>query len=225
MSQVSLIARDGHQLGAYRAQPAGPARGALVVIQEIFGVTQHIRDVCDGYAADGYLAIAPALFDREERGLELSYAAEGFRRGAPIARKLDAKLTQLDLEAARDACAADGGGMKIGVIGFCYGGTLAWLSAVQLDGVACAVGYYGSYIARMNHLQPRVPVMLHFGERDALIPPTDVEQIRSAHPEVAVHVYAADHGFNCDHRASFDAAAAALARSRTLAFFGKHLSG
>lgn len=224
MSQLALTAQDGHQLAAYCARPKGTPLGGVVVIQEIFGVNPHIREVCEGYAADGYVAIAPALFDRDERGLELPYDAEGFRRGGPLARKLDPRQTLLDLQAAVQACAADGGALKVGVVGFCYGGTLAWLSAAQLDGIVCAVGYYGSHIVRMLELQPRVPVMLHFGERDEMIPLSAVEQIRSAHPALNIHVYAADHGFNCDHRASFDAAAAALARTRTLGFLREHLS-
>jgi carboxymethylenebutenolidase len=220
---IRCEADDGHVLDAWRATPGGPPRGGVVVIQEIFGVNAHIREVAEGFAAEGFVAVAPALFDRVERGVELDYDEAGIARGADLARnRLDHERTLADVAAAVPA-AAEGG--TVGVVGYCFGGLLAWLAACRLDGVAAASSYYGGGVARFASLQPRCPVILHFGARDAHIPPEDVEAVRSAHPECPVHVYDADHGFACDHRGSFDAAAEALARQRTLALFGEHLAG
>lgn len=220
---IRLEAADGFRPEAWLAAPEGTPQGAVVVIQEIFGVNAHIREVCEEFADDGYLAIAPALFDRVERGIELDYDADGIARGADIARnRLDHENCLQDLAAAVDAAAAGG---RVGVVGYCFGGLLAWLAACRLDGIACAACYYGGGIAGFAELQPRCPVILHFGERDAHIPQADVDRIRRAHPELEVHVHDADHGFNCDHRDSFDATAAASARERTLALFAEHLAG
>ncbi|XOV88627.1 MAG: dienelactone hydrolase family protein [Pseudomonadota bacterium] len=219
--QIVLTASDGFELDAYLATPAGPPVGCIVVIQEIFGVNQHIREVSDGFAEDGFLALAPAIFDRAEKGVELGYEGSDIATGAGIARgKLDHGKTLLDLQAAIDYLQPKG---KVGVVGYCFGGLMTWMCACKADNLSCAVGYYGGGIAGAIELVPQVPVMLHFGNLDAHIPLSDVNDISKAHPEVAVHVYDADHGFNCDHRASFDAAAAATARQRTLEFFAQHL--
>jgi carboxymethylenebutenolidase len=216
-----IQARDGFTLGAYRAEPDGPARGAVVVIQEIFGVNSHIRAVADGYAAAGYLAIAPQIFDRVERNVELGYTDQDMAAGIELARKrLDLHLALQDVQAAVDAVAGQG---RVGVVGYCFGGLLAWLAACDLTGVAAAVSYYGGGVAGVADRQPRCPVMLHFGSRDAHIPLDDVERLRAAQPAAQVFVYPADHGFNCDQRASYDQAAAELARERSLAFFAEHL--
>jgi carboxymethylenebutenolidase len=221
--RIELTAADGFTLGAWRATPAGAPKGAVVVVQEIFGVNAHIRDVTEGYAADGYLAIAPALFDRVEADVELGYDEAGMARGIDIARgRLSVDDALLDIGAAVRAAAAGGG---VGVVGYCFGGLLAWLAACRVDGVACASSYYGGGVAGVADLEPRCPVIFHFGALDAHIPAAQVEQVRSARPECPVHVYDADHGFNCDHRASYDAAAAGLARERTLALFDAHLGG
>lgn len=220
---TQLIATDGFTLGAYEATPDGEARGGLVVIQEIFGVNQHIRGVCDGYAADGFVAIAPALFDRAERDLELGYDQTAQGRGIEIAMQtLEQEQTLLDLQAAIDEAGRHG---KVGVVGYCWGGLMAWLSAGRLEGVAAAVGYYGGGIAGYAAETPACPTMLHFGENDAHISMSDVAKVREAQPQVEVHTYDADHGFNCDHRDSYDEAASRLARERALAFFTLHLAG
>lgn len=220
-NKIELVARDGFKLDAYEVKPAADPKGAIVVIQEIFGVNSHIREVADGFARAGYVAIAPAIFDRAEKGVELGYEGDDITRGASIARgKLDMTNTLMDLQAAIDYAGQFG---KVGIVGYCFGGLLAWMCAAKAAGLACASGYYGGGIINANDLEPTVPTILHFGNKDAHIPMTDVEQIKTAHPDVAVHIYDADHGFNCDHRASYDAAAAELARGRTLALFSEHI--
>lgn len=217
---IDLTAGDGFKLAAYRADPVGTPRGALVVAQEIFGVNSHIRSVCDGYAADGYVAIAPALFDRCERAVDIGYTAPDVTRGRELKARASLDGALLDIAAARDAVAAAG---KAGVIGYCWGGYLAWMAAARLPGFACAVPYYGGGMTDAIAEQPKCPVMAHFGERDAHIPVAGVRALAAAHPEAQVFIYAADHGFNCDQRGSYDAASAALARERTLAFLRQHV--
>jgi len=217
---IELKAQDGAAVSAWLATPAEPARGAVVVVQEIFGVNHHIRSVADRFAEAGYLAVAPAIFDRVERGVELGYNDEGRARGMAIVGKVDREAALLDVAAAVERVAAAG---KVAVVGFCYGGTIAWLASARIPGVGAAVGYYGGGVIGLKDLQPRAPTMLHFGERDAHIPVTGVKQVEAAHPAVPVHLYPADHGFNCDERASYDAPSAALAWRRTLDFLGQHL--
>jgi carboxymethylenebutenolidase len=219
--KIRIRAADGFEMNAYRVDPAGPAKGAVVVIQEIFGVNAHIREVAEGYAAEGYVAVAPQLFDRIARDVELGYNEADMGKGIELAfQKLDPKLALLDLQAAIDAAAAYG---KVGVVGYCFGGLMTWRAAYQLDGVAAAVSYYGGGVAAEADRQPKCPVMMHFGENDAHIPMSDVNRVKEAQAEAQVFVYPADHGFNCDHRASFHPESAHLARSRTLAFFAEHL--
>lgn len=219
---ISLTARDGHQLGAYVARPEGATKGRLVVIQEIFGVNIHIRDVCDGFAADGYTAIAPALFDRVEPGVELDYDGDGVDRGRDMRGEIGWEAVVNDMEAARAHIAAEGAG-PLGLVGYCWGGSVAWVGALELD-FACAVGYYGGQIIEFNDREPKCPTMLHFGEVDAAIPLDDVEKIRAAHPKVPVHIYeGAGHGFNCDRRGSYNEEGSRIARVRTMAFFAEHL--
>ena len=218
-----LRAADGFTLGAYEALPEDGAevRGGVVVIQEIFGVNAHIREVCDGYARDGYAVIAPQIFDRAERDVELGYEADDMTRGIGIAFEgLDRANTLQDLQAAVDEVGKHG---KVGLVGYCFGGLLTWVGACELEGVACASAYYGGGIAGELGRAARCPTIMHFGELDAHIPMSDVEKIKAALTDVDVYVYPADHGFNCDHRASHDAASAATARKRTLAFFERHL--
>ena len=217
--QETLQAADGHRLAAYRAVPAGKPRGALVVVQEIFGVNSHIRAVADGYAADGWLAIAPAMFDRVERGIELGYTPADIERGRELKGGCSNDHALLDIAAAVDTVRSAG---KVAVIGYCWGGTLAWLAACRQPGLAAAVSYYGGGIGELVDLTPRCPVLAHFGERDASIPLTVPEALRKAHPEVEIHIYPAGHGFNCDQRGSFDAPSAKLARERSLAFLNAH---
>jgi len=214
-----LTAADGHRLQAYEAAPAGAARGGVVVVQEIFGVNDHIRRVADGYAADGYHVIAPALFDRVRPGIELGYADADIAEGRKIRGQLSFEQALADVEAARKAL-GDG---KTGIVGYCWGGTVTWLAAARIAGFAAAASYYGGGIGQFAAEHPRCPTQCHFGEKDHAIPHTEVAAVRDANPGVEVYTYPAGHGFNCDARASFDAAAAKLARERTLAFFRKHI--
>jgi carboxymethylenebutenolidase len=219
-TMIELSAADGFRLAAYRADPEGPPRGGLVVVQEIFGVNSHIRNVCDGYAADGYQVIAPALFDRYERGVDLGYTAADIALGREYKAKANADAALLDVEAARAAVAAAG---RVGVVGYCWGGFITWLAACRLKAVACAVPYYGGGMLDAVDEQPKCPVIAHFGERDHVLPVAGVRTFAAAHPDVGVCLYAADHGFNCDQRASYDAAAATLARQRTIDFLRRHV--
>jgi carboxymethylenebutenolidase len=222
MGEMStLTAEDGHRLAAYRATPTGTSRGGLVVVQEIFGVNSHIKRTCDGFAADGYVALAPALFDRVERDYETGYTPADVERGRAVRGKLTIDDAVKDVRAAvRELAKASA---KVGVVGYCFGGTIAWLAATRIDGVAAAVGYYGGGVADAAQEKPRCPVMLHFGETDASIPKEHWEKVRAHHPGVPVHVYPAGHGFNCDERGSYHAESARLARERTLAFFRQHV--
>jgi carboxymethylenebutenolidase len=220
-NSIELTGADGFTFSAYLAKPTGEPKGRVVVIQEIFGVNNHIREVCDGYAEAGYVALAPALFDRVKRGIELGYEGDDMTQGIEIAMgKLEMPNTMSDVQAAIDYLAGDG---KVGVVGYCFGGLLTWLSAASANNIACASGYYGGGIAQSIEKAPKVPTILHFGELDAHIPMPDVKSIDEAYPEVMVYIYDADHGFNCDHRSSFNESAAALARQRTLVFFEQHL--
>lgn len=219
--RIALAAKDGTSIGAWEATPPGLIKGHVVVIQEIFGVNNHIRNVVDRLAADGYRAVAPCFFDRLEPGVELTYTPEGIARGRELVTRLATDRPLADMEAAI-AYLRGSGAPRVGITGFCWGGTMTWLAAARLH-VDCAVGYYGGGIYANRGLAPRCPTMLHFGDKDAHIPPEHVEAIRDAHPEVVVHVYAADHGFHCDERASYDADAARQAYARTLAFFAEHL--
>ena len=217
---IELTSPDGFRLSAYRAEPAGTPRGGLVVVQEIFGVNAHIRSVCDGYAADGYLAVAPALFDRYQRGVDWGYSPEDIARGREVRAQADAAAALMDIVAARDAAAKAG---PVGIVGYCWGGFIAWLAAARVDGFAGAIAYYGGGMPDAAGEQPRCPVLAHFGEQDAMIPVAGVRALAAAHPAMEVHLYAAGHGFNCDQRASFDPAAATLARERSLAFLRRHV--
>ncbi|HEU0029091.1 MAG TPA: dienelactone hydrolase family protein [Kofleriaceae bacterium] len=217
---TELTAADGHTFAAYRAEPAGTPRGGIVVVQEIFGVNHHIRAVTDSFAHDGYLAIAPALWDRQERGVELGYDASGVAKGRQYKARANLDAAMLDVTAAIQAVAPAG---KVGIVGFCWGGFVTWVAAARLDGLACAVPYYGGGILDHADLEPRCPVLGHFGERDAMIPAKGVRALAAQHPQHRFELYDADHGFHCDERGSFDGVAAKLARERTLAFFRTHV--
>jgi carboxymethylenebutenolidase len=219
---VTLKAADGHELSAYVARPDGEPVAGLVVVQEIFGVNAHIRSVADGYAKDGFLAVAPALFDRIERGVELGYDGADMQKAMGFIPKLDTEKALADLAAAM-VFAGSATAKKVGVIGYCFGGTLAWLAATRLH-PAAAVGYYGGRIANYSGETPSAPVMLHFGKQDAHIPAEEVEKVHAAHPEVEIYWYDAGHGFNCDARGSYNKEAAHKARLRSLRFIEKHLA-
>ena len=217
---IELRADDGFKGVAYRADPAGKPRGGLVVAQEIFGVNSHIRNVCDGFAADGYLAVAPALFERHERGVDLGYTPDDVARGREIRGRVSVDSALADIAAAR-AVAAEAG--KVGVVGYCWGGLLAWLAAARVPGFACAIAYYGGGMPDAIGEQPRCPVMAHFGEKDPQIPLAGVKALAAAHPTAQVFTYPADHGFNCDQRGSFHADSSKLARERSLSFLRQHV--
>jgi len=219
---MTLTAADGHTLSAYRADPKAPSKMGLVVLQEIFGVNSHIRSVADRFAADGFVAVAPALFDRVAPGIEMGYGPEDIVRGRETRAKVTMEQALADTQAA--VAALNEEGLKVGVVGYCWGGSLAWGAATRLAGVACAVGYYGSAIPDMADEKPRCPVMLHFGELDQSIPLDRVEIIRAKQPDVPLFVYSgAGHGFSCDARAAYHEASAAKARERTLDLFRQHL--
>jgi carboxymethylenebutenolidase len=217
---LTLTAKDGHKFGVYRADPSGTPRGALVVIQEIFGVNGHIRRVTDGFAQQGYVAVSPALFDRVEQGIELGYDPKSIESGRDIRTKVPLDGTLADLQATIDYAKPFG---KVGVVGYCWGGSLAFLAATRLDSVAAAVGYYGGMIAAHAQEKPRVPVILHFGDQDQSIPMSDVEKVKQARPDVPIYVYNAGHGFNCDERGSYNAEATKVALERTLKFFAEKI--
>lgn len=220
-SMIELQASDGHKFAAYRAEPAGKPRGGLVVIPEIFGVNKHIKAVADGYAADGYLVVAPAMFDRAQRNYDTGYSQPEIQAGVAIMQKLDWKQTMQDAAASVEAAKAAG---KVGIVGYCWGGTVAWVSAARLAGLACAVPYYGGGMPGFIGEKPRCPTLCHFGEQDQSPTLEQARAIAKAHPEITAHYYAgAGHGFNCDHRPSYNAEAAKLARERTLAFLRQHL--
>jgi len=220
MTMLELTASDGHVLAAYRAEPAGAPRGALVVVQEIFGVNRHIRAVSDGFAQDGYLTIAPAMFDRVERGVDLPYSPAGVQQGRALKAKAPLAGALADVTAAVGAVAHAG---KVGIVGYCWGGYVTWMAAAEVAGLACAIPYYGGGILENADIAPRCPIQGHFGERDAGIPAAVVRELAARHPEAEIHLYAADHGFMCDERGSYDAPAAKLARERTLAFLRRHV--
>ena len=222
---IDLTAPDGFVFPAYEVRPAGPAKGAVIVLQEIFGLNAHIRAVADGYAAEGYLAIAPATFHRVRQGVELGYQPGDMAAGSTLkaaVEALPAPGVLADIQAAVNHASKAG---KVGVVGYCWGGLLTWRSACLLTGVSAAAPYYGGGMTMPAEAArtPVCPVLCHFGDKDHWITLDTVQAFRAAQPEVQVHIYHADHGFNCDHRGSYDAAAAALARERTLSFFAQHL--
>jgi carboxymethylenebutenolidase len=217
---IELTAADGFKLAAYRADPAGKARGALVVAQEIFGVNSHIKSVCDGFAADGYVAIAPALFDRYERGVDIGYTPADIAKGRELKGKTTIDAALRDVAAARDA----GVLFRQGRRGRLLLGRLRRVDdGLAPPGICLRDPYYGGGMLEASGEQPKCPLIAHFGERDANIPVAGVRELAAAHPEAQVYIYPADHGFNCDQRASYDAAAAKLARERTLAFLQRHV--
>jgi len=218
---VKLTAADSFKLGGYRADPSGKPKGAIVVIQEIFGVNSNIRATCDKFAADGYVAIAPALFDRTKPGFESGYSPAEVEEARKFIAKPDLEAFLRDTQAAIDEVKGAG---PVGIVGFCLGGSVAFLAATRLNGLKAAVGYYGGMIAKFADEKPKVPVMLHFGATDPSIPLADVETIKQKRPDVEVHVYeGAGHAFSNSDRTNFHAPSAELAGKRTRDFFAKHL--
>lgn len=216
---IRLKARDGHELDAYLAEPNGSARAGLVVVQEIFGVTGHIERVADRYAAEGYRAIAPAMFDRIKRGITLPYT--DIEQGRAYMQQLKWPDTLADVEAAADAVRGAG---TVAIVGYCWGGTVAHVAASELE-LDAAISYYGGGVARMLDKTPRCPIVYHFGDRDGAIPMADVQKIVAAYPNAKVHVYkGAGHGFNCDERASYSEADARVAFNRSIEFLREQTS-
>jgi carboxymethylenebutenolidase len=218
----SLVASDSFKLGAYRAEPSGTAKGGIVVIQEIFGVNHHIRAVCDRLAAQGYAAIAPALFDRQQPDFESGYSPDEIANARKFVANPDWGAMMRDTQAAIDEAKKFG---PAAIAGFCMGGTIAFLAASKLNGLSAAIGFYGGQIAKNADQQPKIPVQLHFGEKDASIPMSDVEIIKQKRGgDCEIYVYPdAQHGFNCEERGSYNEAAAKLARERARAFCEKHM--
>ena len=222
---IDIKASDGHTLSAWRSDPAAAPKGAVVVLQEFFGVTGYIREVCDRFAALGYVGIAPALFDRVERGAELDYSHDGMKRGDALRAQVTVDQSLTDVQAAIDYGQQFG---KVAVVGFCWGGSLAFLAAGRLSGLVAAVGYYGGWVAKYAEEKPRVPTMLHFGETDFTIPMADVEKVKNLRPEVPLYVYPAGHAFDCSSRKHFDPPSfhkesSELANRRTAEFVGRYV--
>ncbi len=223
---TTLMARDGHEFNAWLSAPskekggAKSAKGAILIAQEIFGVNRHIRRVADDYAAQGYVTIAPCLYDRVRRGIELGYSEKEIQEGRGYRLQIPKERAMLDLTASLNVVKHAG---RVAVVGFCWGGTLAYIAACELP-IACAVSYYGGQIKDHLDKSPRRPVLYHFGERDPHIPASDVERIRAADPQGIFHWYPADHGFNCEDRNTYDPASAALARERSLAFIDERFA-
>ena len=213
------MARDGHEFSAYLGSPSGTPRGAVVVLQEIFGVNEHIRSVVEQYAAAGFLSIAPALFDRVGRNLELGYAPKDMEQGTGYRLQVDEAKALLDIGAAVNVVRHTG---RVALVGFCWGGQLTWVGAGALR-VQAAIGYYTSRIWEKLDRLPTCPVMLHYGERDKNIPRERIEQVRAVYPQGTYYFYPADHGFNCAARASYDAPSAELAWERTQEFLKQHI--
>lgn len=219
-SMTQMTMSDGASIGVYHVQPQGTRRGGLVLIQEIFGVTVHIKEQADRFAAEGYEVLAPAIFDREAPGFEASYEPEDREKAMKLARETHPfALSVADAITCVEALKAKG---KVFLTGYCYGGTVTWAVACKSGDVAAASGFYGGQIAAMAQQQPRCPVILHFGKHDTSIPPEAVEKVKAAHPEVPVYVYDAGHGFNSDRRKDYHAESASLAWERTLDLFKQH---
>jgi carboxymethylenebutenolidase len=224
---VKLTASDGHELAGYVAKPAGEAIGAVVVIQEIFGVNQSIQSVADAYAKEGFLAIAPAIFDRFERGLQLTYVGEDLKKAFDLYGKLNPDTQLLDIAAAFEYAKSAGKG--IGVVGFCYGGLLSWLSATRGEALkmkpACVVGYYAGGIGKVAAEEPVCPVLLHFGANDDHIGKDQIDAVREAHPDVEIYLYeGAGHAFANAARASYVPEATEVAWGRSLEFLKKNIA-
>ena len=217
---IQLTASDGHKLSAYRAEPPGKPKGGLVVAMEIFGVNSHIRGVADGYAADGYLVIAPALFDRVQPNYDTGYSQEEIQKGIGFIQKINLDDAMKDVAAAVQNIASAG---KTGIVGYCWGGTVAWKAASSVPGLACAIPYYGGGVPGLVGLKPKCPVMFHWGETDQSIPLDKAREFAAAHKDQTHYFYAAGHGFNCDQRGSYNAESAKLARRRTLEFLSRHV--
>lgn len=219
---IELAAADGHKFSAYRTEPADAPKGAVIILQEIFGVNSHIRKIADSFAEKGYVAIAPALFDRVKTGVALGYDEAAIGEGLQLMKQVGFEHALADIQATVDAVKSAG---KIAITGYCWGGYLAYLSANRINGLACAIGYYGGGIVEDYREKRKVPTLLHFGGTDALIPIGEVSVFRTQRPDVSAYVYPAGHGFNCDERDSYDGEAAQKALARTLSWISQYVEG
>lgn len=219
-TNITLTASDGFKLGAYRAEPQGKPKGGIVVIQEIFGVNHHIRAVADRFAALGYVAVAPQVFDRIQPNFESGYTPDEIAHARTFIPKIDWGKMLLDTQAAIDNVKPAG---KVGIVGYCMGGSIAFLAGAKLSGLSAAVGYYGGTIAKNADEKPKVPTLLHFGDQDQSIPMSDVEIVKQKRPDCEIHVYNAGHGFSCDERGSYNEAAHKAAWDRTVPWFAKNV--
>ena len=218
---LKTTASDGHELTSYLTQPTSAPLGGLVIIQEIFGVNKHIKSIADKYAKEGYLVAAPSLFDRIDKGIELGYEPEDIERGRALKEITGNDAPLKDIEAARSIVSAAG---KVGVIGFCWGGTLTWLAACKVPGFACASSYYGGGIGNLISFTSKCPIIFHFGEKDESIPLDEVERVKVNQPDSPVYLYPAGNGFNCDERASFEPISSKIAEERTLEYLRQYLA-
>lgn len=220
---IQLTSSDGFEFDAYRCDPDGTSKGGVIVVQEIFGVNEHIRDVTERFAAVGYTAIAPALYDRWRKGFDGGYNPDDMAAGLDLKALANAEFDKVmaDVEAARANVANVG---RVGVTGFCWGGFVAWMAACRLD-VQAAAAYYGGGIIDHNDEEPKCPTIAHFGREDASIPMADVDAIKAAHPNARIFVYEADHGFHCDQRDQFNPRAANIAGMRTIRLFDDAVAG
>lgn len=217
---IELTASDGHKFSAYVAEPAGKPKGALIVVMEIFGVNSHIKRVTDEFAGDGYLAIAPAFFDRVQRGLDVGYSPPEIESARALMQKMNFNDPLKDVEAAKQHVASAG---KTGIVGYCWGGALTFKSACNVNGLACAVAYYGGAIPNLANEKPKCPMMFHWGETDHSIPLDKAKEVAEKHKDQIHYFYPAGHGFNCEQRGSYHAESAKIARERTLEFLKKHI--
>lgn len=220
---VDLQASDGHGFGGYVCVPEGEPRAGLVIAQEVFGVNPHIQSVVSSYAQEGYLAIAPRFFDRMEKDIQLGYERPDVEKGLAYTKRIDWEQTRLDVEAAVKYLESQMQGKPLGMVGYCWGGSSTWRAAAGVPGLSAAVCYYGGAIPSLSQLKPQCPVLLHWGLEDSIIPESSSRAFAAGHPGVESHFYPADHGFNCDQRASYHEPSARLARQRTLAFIEQHL--
>ncbi len=219
-NDITLKAIDGHEFAVYQAPAQGTRKGGLILIQEIFGVTAHIRELCDHFAGLGYETMAPAIFDRYQKNFATGYTPEDMQAAVKMAGTSGIETPMLDIQATADELKTRG---PVAITGFCYGGSLTWMASARVEGLACAVGFYGRLIPENLDIQPLCPVMLHFGSRDKSIPLDGVRRTAEAHPDVKVHIYQAEHGFWSDRPANHDDNAIALSQERTLAFLERHM--
>ena len=219
---ISLMSLDGFEFEAYRCEAEGDVRGGVIVVQEIFGVNEHIRDITERFAALGYTAIAPALYDRWNKGFMGGYNADDIAVGRELKTKANADLdtVMMDVKVTRDHLATFG---KTGIVGFCWGGFVAWIAACRIE-IHASAAYYGGGIIDFNDEEPKCPTIAHFGLQDKSIPMHEVEAIKTAHPQADIFVYEADHGFHCDQRDQFNPRAANIAGMRTVRLFDTVLS-